>query len=133
MALEWSAVTLAGHVTLCLAVLLIFINALAALPGERVAGSLQCIASPVFAFGAAFLVERSYYVVARLLVNSGVSLWEMHPAPDLLSGIVAAMAFWVAVRVRMTAITSGRSPRRTVVWQGAFLIGVYLILAWGLW
>lgn len=133
MGLQWSAVTLAGHVTLCLAILLILWNALVVLPAARGPGSLLPIASPLFAFGAAFLVERAYYVVARLLVNSGINLWELHPAPDLLSGIVAAMGFWVAVAVRSTGRTDGISFRRAVTTQGLMLVVVYAALARGLW
>lgn len=136
MPLYWSAVTLAGHVTLCLAVLMIFWNALAVLHicgNSLPAGSATRLATPIFAFGAAFIVERSYYVVARLLVNSGTNLWELHPAPDVLSGLVAIGAFWVAAAVRRLCGADRKGIKRVIAAQGTLLAFVYAGLAWGLW
>ncbi|MCB5198580.1 hypothetical protein LGQ03_04955 [Loktanella sp. TSTF-M6] len=133
MELGWSAVTLAGHVALCLSILLILWNALAVLPYARAPGSLTPVASPLFLFGAAVLVERSYYVAARLLVNSGFNLWELHPAPDLLSGIVAMMGLWVAATVRLIGRPWGLPYRLAISLQAGLMLLVYAALARGLW
>ncbi|SEQ59476.1 hypothetical protein SAMN05428995_105236 [Loktanella sp. DSM 29012] len=132
MELGWSAITLAGHVTLCLSILLILWNGVTVLPYVQAPASFAPVASPLFLFGAAILVERIYYIAARLLVNSGTNLWELHPAPDLLSAIVAAAGFWVAATVRMIGRPRGLPCRGAITTQAGVMLSVFGLLSWGL-
>lgn len=40
----------------------------------------------MFAFG--LIVERNYYIAARVLRPQGYDLWQEHPAPEVLSVVV---------------------------------------------
>ena len=132
MALGWSAVTLAGHTCLVLAVVMILWNAVVTLGARRDAVAVDWIAIAVILLGVGAVVERIYYIAARLLVNSDFNLWSLHPAPDLLSGIVAVLAFAVAVTVRITARGDGIRWGGAVAIQATILVGSFLALAVGL-
>ena len=47
----------------------------------------------VFFLLAALVCERGYYIAARILAPQGFDLWSQHPAPELLSAIVALSLF----------------------------------------
>lgn len=53
---------------------------------------LSALCMLLFALG----VERFYYVMARTLAMSGVNLWAAHPAPAVLSGLVALSVLWLS-------------------------------------
>jgi hypothetical protein len=71
----------------------------------------------------ALILERSFYVAARILSHRGVDLWAMHPAPAILSALTATAIFacW-AVMIRETA-----SSRRAA--GGAVLAHALVIAA----
>ena len=135
MALEWSALTTASHVVLVLAVLLLFQEAMMlrhVIPAAKPARSQRLFFAGAWIM-AAFVVERLYYVAARLLLPRGIDLWAMHPAPEFLAALVAAAVFGAFATI--TGLTSpilGRA-RATVAIHGASLIAVWAAVAWFLW
>ena len=135
MGLEWSALTTASHVVLVLSVLLLFQEAMMlrhVVPAAKPARSQRLFYAGAWIM-AAFVVERLYYVAARLLLPEGVDLWAMHPAPEFLSAMVAAAVFGAFATI--TGLTSPilRRARSTVAIHGAFLVGVWTLVAWFLW
>lgn len=136
MNLQWSAITLAGHVSLILSVILILRNAILArrsvLRDMPLAG-LSPLIEPVVFFLTALVVERAYYVAARAMVNRGINLWEAHPSPSVLAFGLAATALWVAIAALRIAIVDGPHFRRLATAQVAFIVAVFCALSWGLW
>ena len=133
MGLGWSAVTLAGHSCLVMAVVMIFWNALMTYGATRGRTGPDWIALSVILLGVGAVVERLYYVLARLLVNTDYNLWNAHPAPDLLSAIVALLAFAVAVTVRVTARQNDAGWKAAIIVQSAALSATFVSLSYGLW
>lgn len=132
-----SGATIAGHLVLCAALILVFVRAVAL---RFVEGSLYAVATSahvrlsLIAAMALLIVERVYYVAARLLEPSGVDLWAAHPAPELLS-LGCALAVWNVSLAAMNAAGSCRSGRcwRMHLCEGLLLILAYLTIAWVLW
>ncbi|WP_226779536.1 hypothetical protein [Oceaniglobus trochenteri] len=130
MGLQYSGVTLASHVLLILALLIVFARAQYL---RRVEGSLGAMISSsyvrmsVIAVFTALIVERGYYIAARLLSSKGVDLWSAHPAPELLS-LGCGLAVWhVSVAAKKVAASNGRI---TIVLAGVELAA--LLCLWGL-
>ena len=134
MGLQWSAVTLASHLGLVIAVLFAFANAVrrvwSAADSPAVFRRLE---GPVFAIVASLVVERLYYVTARLLVNTDIDLWSAHPAPELLSFMLMASIFSLAVAIRHLGVDPLLAVRRVVWRQGAAIGLVFLTISVGLW
>ena len=136
MSLEWSAVTLASHASLVLATVFAFLNAITvrrfwvAQPSLAVFERLE---SPIFAIAAALMVERSYYVCARLFVRTDLNLWEAHPAPEVLAFMLAASMFWLAISIRTMGEIGGLGAQRALILQSATMVALFTLLAWGLW
>lgn len=78
----------------------------------------------------AFAIERIYYIAARLLKREGIDLWSAHPAPALLSAVVALAAYWLAPPYFRACGLSQAQLRRRVLFEIIGLSGVWLILAW---
>ena len=84
-----SAFTIASHLTLSVALGLLVWRLLRMLDGEVPAIAIRrgwVAGLAIFAWG--LLSERAYYIAARLLRPLGVDLWQMHPAPEVLSVMV---------------------------------------------
>ena len=79
---------------------------------------------PIAMVFAAIAIERSYYVVARLLRPYGHDLWSMHPAPAMLSATVALSFYWM-----MPAIFRAQGmPRRTARIVIAVEVASFIVL-----
>lgn len=63
-----------------------------------------------FAF-TAILVERIYYIAARLLQPTGIDLWGAHPAPAVLSAVVALGCYWLMPPIFYAQGMDGKSIR----------------------
>ena len=135
MGLGFSALTTASHVVLVLAVLLLFSEV--ALVRHLFAAQEPARSRSVFLAAAlvmaSFVVERLYYVAARLLAPKKIDLWSMHPAPEVLSAMVALSVFVAFVALaRLTSPLMSRA-RSTVALHGSVLVVVWAGLAWVLW
>ncbi|WP_299370458.1 hypothetical protein [uncultured Tateyamaria sp.] len=81
-------------------------------------------------------IERAYYVAARMLVTSGLNLWQLHPAPEVLSAIMAASMY--AVHVSLTRAHVDHDSRSLQFFRqriGLELVGAVMIwslVAWWL-
>lgn len=136
MNLEWSAITLASHVTLVLAIAFGFANAIA-VRRHWIAKSpvvlFRRLEWPVFAISAAMITERLYYVFARLNVNTDLNLWRAHPAPEFLAMWSMCSFLWLAVSIRRLDGAAGMRVRRVIRYQIAAILTVFSLFAWGLW
>lgn len=128
--------TAASHTFLALATMLVFFNAVSVRLIQHHHSGLslfQNLEAPLFLIGATIIVERLYYVMARLLQTSGVNLWEAHPAPEILSLCVAGAIFWLSLKIRGLARDDQARKKRVVIIQTGLALGVFIGMSWGLW
>lgn len=79
------------------------------------------------------MVERIYYVAARLLKPLDINLWNAHPAPVMLSIMVALCVYQLCPRIMYRAGYSARSIKRAVAIE-VFVIGsgaLFVAIAFG--
>jgi hypothetical protein len=127
----WYAVTAASHAVLVIASLLLVFEVIAAIriPGalERIGRSRLTLRS-FFVVIAALVVERSFYVAARVVQHKGLRLSDLHPAPDVLSVALAVSIFlgWAAAARAVRGST--RAVARYVGGVAAILAGLWAAL-----
>lgn len=128
MGLGPSAAVAASHIVmvLILAAAIIRLMRLRARPRQVAPGWVLPVAVS-YAFGA-FLVERLYYVAARLLQPSGIDLWSAHPTPALLAGLVAASCYWVMPRIFEAQGMGVRARRKQCIAELSAMGVVWIIL-----
>ena len=80
----------------------------------------------------ALAVERAYYVAARLLLGSGYNLWAMHPAPEVLSLIVATGIYAPMVPMLLAKTHSPVGVFRRIVLEIMCLAGLWFLIVWWL-
>lgn len=126
------AFTTASHVVLILVLLLVFHEAQLLM---RMQGSFAMIANStyvrwsVFCVLSALIMERLYYVLARLLRGHGIDLWQAHPAPEFLSACVAGALFGLSAAGRI-AVSNHYSEVLQPIMRNAILLSiVYAIVA----
>ena len=126
--LGWSALTTASHTTIILAVLMVFAELLylQAVSNARTVIDTRAVRSAIALMFSALVVERLYYIAARLLIGTEIDLWSAHPAPELLSLMLAASIFGVAATLMVFTATT---LRRGLV--GVAIQGGGLVLVWG--
>lgn len=130
MYLGWSAITLASHVTIVIALMLAFSNFLVSARhwvDMKPIDIFEPLEVPLFCMGAAVIIERLFYVVARYAGDT-LDLWSAHPAPDILSASVAASALFLAVAVRRL----GDMSRVVGFVQVGFVFLVHIAISWTL-
>ncbi|MEM6372358.1 MAG: hypothetical protein AAF727_06215 [Pseudomonadota bacterium] len=81
---------------------------------------------------AALIIERSFYVIARLLVEHGYDLWQLHPAPQVLSAIVAAGLYCLSVPMIAAMSDTIKETARHIAFEVSGLVGFWLLIAWAL-
>lgn len=96
MGLGLSALVTAAHIIMVLVILLTSTRLMrlqyrAARPGQ----GAWLFPGPVILVLTAFAIERGYYIAARVLKPWGYDLWSMHPAPAVLSAVVALSCYWL--------------------------------------
>lgn len=127
-----SAFTTASHAALILAVILVFSELMLA---RRVSWRDRPIAEQthvrltLIAVFAAVVVERLYYVVARLLKPNGIDLWQMHPVPELLSGAVAVAVYGFGFALIMATAVTRRAGVIAAVANGASIALMWAAIA----
>ncbi|MDF3420168.1 hypothetical protein HKX29_17605 [Sulfitobacter sp. S46] len=136
MGLDWSAVTMASHLCLVFAIACAFVNAVAARRNWIAQAPVEVFArleGPIFALAATLMVERLYYVTARLMINSELDLWSAHPAPEMLSFSIAVSMFWLASAIRCLDGTIDPRARRAIIGQSCAFAFMFASVAWGFW
>ncbi|WPY94695.1 hypothetical protein T8T21_00790 [Limimaricola variabilis] len=136
MGLGYSGVTLASHLLLIAAILFVFGRAQSmrfvqdSLP--KLVASRYMRAALIAAL-AVMIVERLYYVGARLLSGQGVNLWNAHPAPEILSFTLAAAVYHVSIAALWATgeLTSQRYA--TIATEIAVMLASWALLCVLLW
>ena len=126
-----SALTTASHVILVIVLLMVFHGAQRVI-AER--GSFAIVASSqffrwsVFSVFSALIVERIYYIGARLMRPLGFDLWQSHPAPELLSAAVAASLFCLSVSGQVALSRTKLDAFKAVMSKVVMLTFTYLVI-----
>ncbi|SFQ14055.1 hypothetical protein SAMN05421853_10293 [Roseivivax halotolerans] len=132
MDLAWSAVTMSAHLAIILSILIALGNAVYLSAREHTIRVTPLLRFALTGVASALVVERCYYVIARLLVNSPVDLWSMHPAPEILSGMVASACLFCATAILSTG-RDAEHRRLIAAIEIVFVILCGVSLAWLAW
>jgi len=114
MGLGESAYTTASHVVLFLITLGLIVRLTWHLNGDVVKFAVdRCGFIPALAICAISIdIERLYYICARLLQGRGLNLWSLHPAPEVLSLIMAIGVYAIHISLTQADHALKRLPRR---------------------
>lgn len=129
MGLGWDALTAASHMALIAACVMLFFN-VGRLRFDhdifaRVVGAASVRLS-FFGVLTALITERLYYVTARVLHGTEIDLWEAHPAPEMLSMLVAAS---IASLSTSLSVASSASKITGTTIDVVLIFAVWLIVA----
>lgn len=131
MSLGPSAYTVASHATVLVAVLLAF----ARLQRLRYDADRRRLfldgwapSWAAFAVVASLLVERAFFIAARMLAPYGVDLYQAHPAPAALSILVAA-SIWSVSLATSVSVLERRLALRGAALEASGLAGLWLAMA----
>lgn len=120
LGLENGALAIASHACLIGALGLMVWRLVGMLDGEipQVAMRRGLVAGlAIFLWG--LISERSYYVAARFLRSLGYNLWQMHPAPEVLS----LMVFFTLYALKGPFIFASLPPRLAMRRIGTEIVG----------
>lgn len=120
-----NALTVASHIVLVAIVLAFMVRLAWGLNGVSVVDAIQRFGFvPLLIIClCGLLIERLYYIVARFLRPSGLDLWQLHPAPEVLSLIVAVGLYVVQVPLITTgALSRGAAGRRVSTEVGLYAV-----------
>jgi hypothetical protein len=131
MGLEQNSLTIASHLAM---VVILFILAGRALSTfNKGLGGLAVEHGLMAAIAIACVglsIERLYYLAARFLHGNGVNLWDLHPAPEVLSLIVSVALFGITVPLVRAQSTDQRRCMRRVGWEVIALVSLWLTTVW---
>ncbi len=133
MGLGQNAFTVASHLTLIAILGVLGYRMLSA----KVSGLLHTaldrgLTAALTICALALAIERFYYVVARFLMPTGVNLWTMHPAPDVLSLIVAIGIYGIMVPVILAGSPSDARAWFKIIREVLIACSFWAITAWTL-
>ena len=125
MGLGVDGLVAASHIVLILAAMLSGLRLALHPEGSMARGMLS---KGMFSFGAlcigVIIIERVYYVAARLLVERGLDLWSLHPAPETLSALVFLAFHFLSLPWHLASFVS----RRRAALQWLFELSGFVLL-----
>lgn len=128
MELGSNAFTVASHVTLITILFILGYRVLhAKISGLFHLAMDRGLTAAIAIAAMALALERLYYVVARFLVDFGVNLWAMHPAPEALSLVVATGLYGIMIPMILAEASSDLRA-----WSQVGREFICLVLLWGL-
>ncbi|WP_436399315.1 hypothetical protein [Roseobacter sp. S98] len=129
--MEQNAYTVASHLTLIAILVLLAVRVLRAPYGTLLETAMDLGFKATVAIGCVALVlERSYYVAARFLMSDGFDLWQMHPAPEVLSVIVALGLYAVMIPVILARAAGPRTAALRITVELSCAAGFWVAIAW---
>tara|TARA_R110000744_G_scaffold78295_10_gene154362 strand:+ start:4013 stop:4417 length:405 start_codon:yes stop_codon:yes gene_type:complete len=127
MGLEGNSLTIASHTVMVLILSTLIWRALKCVAFGHGEEAMRRGLLPAIAICAtALIIERLYYVAARVLKVRGLDLWSMHPAPETLSLIVGIGFYGIMVPILRA---SGQPAARTKMRICAEVLSLFLIWA----
>lgn len=78
---------------------------------------------------AALIIERVYYIAARLIPTDYLDLWKTHPAPEFLSALVAVGLLAVNLALYRSSVPVGVRPATRMLIEGSAFSVCWLALA----
>jgi hypothetical protein len=132
--IDYDAITIAAHLTMILAIGVFVVR----LVGSQVDGAYAAAIGKRDLFGGiAFAlgllaIERLYYVAARALRDRGIDLWGAHPAPELLSLLVAIGLYAATSPIVAARAGSWVRAARRLAAEVAALAAIFGAVVWAL-
>jgi hypothetical protein len=131
MGLEENSLTIASHVVMVVILFILAARALGTfkkgLGGLAVDHGLMAVIAIAC---VALSIERFYYISARFLRSRDLNLWDMHPAPEVLSLIVGIGIYGIMVPLLRAQISDRRRHLSRVAWEVIGLISIWIVAVW---
>ncbi|GIT85424.1 hypothetical protein [Roseobacter sp. OBYS 0001] len=131
MGFEQNALTIASHLTM-IAVLIVLVVRLVLAGANSIAWeALGHGLTPALAIACVgLMLERTYYVLARIVKPHGVDLWNLHPAPEVLSFIVGAGLFVVSIPLVFVKSPTPRQGWTRISVEAFLFLCLWALLVW---
>lgn len=131
MHLGAEAYTVASNLVLVVILVLLILRVLLTPHGAPMKDVIDLGFRAAVSIGAVGLIlERLYYVLARILRRDGVDLWMMHPAPEVLSIVVAFGIYGITVPMIFSAAATPQLAVRRVIFELIGIAGFWAALVW---
>lgn len=129
MDLGANAYPVASHLIMVGILLMLIIRVMIAPHGPRMMEAIDLGFRATIAIGAlGLIIERLYYVLARLLKPDGIDLWSMHPAPEVLSIVVGLGLYSIMVPMIFAAAATREVAVRRVIVEMSSIVLVWVVL-----
>ncbi|MBW4708642.1 hypothetical protein KX928_12690 [Roseobacter sp. YSTF-M11] len=126
-----NAYTVASHLTMIAILTVLAFRVLAAPHGALMQSAIDLGFKATVAIGAvALIIERTYYVIARFLKSQGINLWEMHPAPEALSLVVAFGLYSVMIPLILAAARTRKFGLCRIALEISVACTFWAMIAW---
>ena len=121
--------TVASHIAQITVLCAVFVAGLVGIARRGFGGLVPIrVLRGAIVMAACYAIERVYYLLARLLQPQGLDLWNLHPAPAVLSGLVCLGATMLLVPLVQAAIARPTKANPFPRFGGQPLNFVFLIV-----
>lgn len=131
MALGYNGLTIASHLVMVIILVMLACRALRTfhkgLGGIAVQHGLMAVIAIAC---VALTIERSYYIAARFLRSQDLNLWELHPAPEILSIVVSVGVYSLMIPLMWAQLMDRQSVMLRVMSEAVLLIVVWFSVVW---
>ncbi|MEM7667734.1 MAG: hypothetical protein AAF317_01110 [Pseudomonadota bacterium] len=125
-----NAYTVASDLTMIAILCLLAFRVLVAPHGDLMRSAIDLgFKAMVAILCVALIIERAYYVTARFLKDKGINLWDMHPAPEALSLIVACGLYSVMIPMILARSRTRSVACTRIVFEVLFALLFWIIIA----
>jgi len=119
-----NAFTVASHLTMVAILIMLIARIVSHRTGQ--------LGAAIGIMAVGMIIERLYYVLARFLAPLGVNLWQLHPAPEVLSMVVATGAYGVMVPLIWRSYHPQKKAVQRMCFEVAALSALWGLTVWGL-
>lgn len=126
-----NAFTVASHITMIVILLTLGVRIMAAkVSGVMGAAMHRGMTAAITIAALSLGIERGYYIAARFLVSSGVNLWTMHPAPEVLSIVVGIGLYGIMIPMLLADARRDRDAWLKVFREVLLLLAFWTAATW---
>lgn len=127
MGLEANAYTVASHTVMVLILGALIWRALWCLAkGLAVEVIKHGLLPAICICATSLIIERIFYICARVLRPRGIDLWSLHPAPETLSLVVGMGFYGIMIPMIHASNVTARRAKAHI-----FLEVIFLMIVWG--